>query len=301
MKASLLQRYRNSLLASDLVDHWSTEERADRSTHPLWRRYVASLLDIPLPVTVRNAHSDSRSDALVAGSRRSTESHKRDTELTPVGMRLTLLAPSPDAARRPRSTTTRVLASVFALCALLGAAAIASVVTLPYGSSTSRPPATVAPASPTGTDTPDGYRRVDDPAGFTLDIPEGWRRTERSSGVFYQSPGGNSLIQIFTVTDRQGTPYHSLKESDKSVMKIPGYARIRLEQLGSGDDAAAELEYTYNSEKYGSRRVLERLFIGIDGVRYAIVVADSAEERLRQRERQGIVLGSFCPTPYCGN
>ncbi|MEV0375597.1 hypothetical protein AB0I10_38630 [Streptomyces sp. NPDC050636] len=177
--------------------------------------------------------------------------------------------------------------------------------TLPYSSPTNRPPSsTVAPTNPTGTDTPDGYRRVDDPAGFTLDIPEGWRRTEGSSGVFYRSPGspgGNSLIQIFTVADPRGTPYDSLNETEKSVMKNPGYERIRLEQLGSGDDAAAELEYTYNSEEYGSRRVLDRVFIGVDGVRYAVVVADPAEERLRQRERQEVVLGSFCPTPYCGN
>ncbi|MGP3984700.1 hypothetical protein [Streptomyces sp. KR80] len=136
-------------------------------------------------------------------------------------------------------------------------------------------------------------------------MPEGWKRSEESSEesreVFYRSPGKSSLIQVFSVDGPEATPYGSLKEAEKSLkQQLPGYQRIRLERFGSGDDTAAELEYVYDSEEHGRRRVLDSVFIGADGVRYAVLVADPAEDRAGQRARQHVVLRSFCPTPYCG-
>lgn len=215
--------------------------------------------------------------------------------MAPVVTRPSLLIPSA-AARRPRSTRARTLVAAAALCA----AAVAAVMTLPYTSSTPAPPAgTVAPSSPTVPDTPHGYRRVHDPAGFTLDVPQGWRRTQRTDGIFYQSPGGKNLLQIIRITAPQETPYDTLKQADKQLSGNPGYKRIQLEKISSGDNAAAELEYTYHSTEYGPRRILDRVFAEGDGVQYAVVVAGPAGQRLEQRERQQVILGSFCPTSHC--
>ncbi|MFF9479464.1 hypothetical protein [Streptomyces sp. NPDC014733] len=156
------------------------------------------------------------------------------------------------------------------------------------------PPAgTVAPSGPAGPDTPDGYRRVHDAAGFTVDVPRGWRRTQRTGGVFYQSPGETSLIQIFRMTAPDETPYDALKSADRSLSGQPGYRRIRLEKTGSGKAAAAELEYAYTSPKLGPRRVLDRVLTGDEGVRYGVVLADPADRWLEQRARQEVVLRSF--------
>ncbi|MFD9817312.1 hypothetical protein [Streptomyces sp. NPDC059080] len=292
MTAPLLQRYRESLLATDLAARRPTGERPGPSAHPLWRRYVASLLDIPLPHPARATLPDGRSDAPVTDSRRPVEARIQETELAPVVVRPPLPVPSA-AAWRPRRTRVRALVAAAALCA----AAVAGVMTLPYTSSMPTPPAdTVAPSSSAVPETPDGYRRVHDPAGFTVDVPLGWSRSQKSDGVFYLAEGGKNLIQIFRATALLTTPYESVKTADQNLSGNPGYKRIRMQKISSGDDAAAELEYSYNSEKYGPRHVVDRVFVGDDGKQYAILIAGPADQRLEQRRRQEVVLGSFSLT-----
>ncbi|MEU3708504.1 hypothetical protein [Streptomyces catenulae] len=285
MKGPLLDRYRASLLATDLVERPLEEDRTGPSGHPLWRRYVASLLDVPLP---RTAPSDGRSAA--ADSRRSA-ARVPETELAPVVVRAPRLVPG--AALRPRRTGMRALVAA----AALGAAAVAAVLTLPYASTSPTPPsATVSPSDSAAPDTPAGYRRVHDAEGFTLDVPRGWRRTQKTGSVFYRSPGGRSFIQIYRDTGPRETPYESLKTTAENVSANAGYRRVRLEKLGSGATAPAELEYTYDSPDLGPRRVLDRALTGDDGVRYFILLADPTDQRPEQRQRQDIVLRSFSVT-----
>ncbi|QKV97783.1 hypothetical protein HUT19_23975 [Streptomyces sp. NA02950] len=146
---------------------------------------------------------------------------------------------------------------------------------------------------------PTGYVRTRDPEGFTLDVPVGWQRVKRDTGVFYESADAGSLIQVFVMTEPEVTPYEALREAETGLRKNPGYQRYRLEKLGPGDGADAELEYGYRSEKYGPRRILDRAFSEPNGVQYAVLVAGPAADWPEQRKRQGIVLDAFCPTAYC--
>jgi len=146
---------------------------------------------------------------------------------------------------------------------------------------------------------PQGYQRAVDSEGFTLDVPEGWKRVKRDTGVFYESSDASRLIQVFSLTSPQVTPYEALKQAETSLKKNPHYKRYKLERLGTGDGADAELRYGYRSPKYGERRVVDRAFTGPDGVQYAVLVAGPSDEWPDQVERQQIVLGAFCPTAYC--
>ncbi|WP_413799792.1 hypothetical protein [Streptomyces iranensis] len=166
----------------------------------------------------------------------------------------------------------------------------------PYAEPTSAPPS-VSEDSTQGP--PADYARTTDPEGFRLDVPTGWQRVKRDTGVFYESSDGGSLIQVFALTEPDITPYEALRQAETGLKKNPGYKRYELKRLGPGDDADAELEYGYRSAKYGPRRILDRAFTGPDRVQYAVLVAGPADDWPQQRERQGIVLASFCPTAYC--
>ncbi|MBL1095464.1 hypothetical protein JK363_01985 [Streptomyces sp. 205] len=167
-------------------------------------------------------------------------------------------------------------------------------------SSASPSSASPSVSSDAGGGAPAGYVRTRDPEGFTLDVPMGWQRVKRDTGVFYESSDAGSLIQVFALTEPEITPYEALRQAESGLRKkTPGYHRYRLERLGPGDGADAELEYGYRSEKYGPRRILDRAFSGENGVQYAVLVAGPAEDWPEQRKRQTIVLDAFCPTAYC--
>ncbi|MFE3218793.1 hypothetical protein [Streptomyces antimycoticus] len=166
----------------------------------------------------------------------------------------------------------------------------------PFSETTSAPPSVSVDSTQAP---PTGYVRTTDAEGFRLDVPRGWQRVKRDTGVFYESSDASSLIQVFALTEPGVTPYEALRQAEAGLKKNAGYQRYELKRLGPGDDADAELEYGYRSAKYGPRRILDRAFTGPDQVRYAVLVAGPADDWPRQRERQRIVLASFCPTAYC--
>ncbi|TGB13231.1 hypothetical protein E4099_10375 [Streptomyces palmae] len=142
--------------------------------------------------------------------------------------------------------------------------------------------------------------RTDDPAGFTIDVPQGWERTEKQDGVFYTSPGGRWLVQIFTMEHPETTPYESLANTERHLSaNNDGYQLVSLDTLGSGD--AAELQYAYDSPSLGPRRVIDRAFTGSDGAQYAILVAGPASDWPQQQQVQSVALDGFCPAGYCSS
>lgn len=139
---------------------------------------------------------------------------------------------------------------------------------------------------------PPGFHAVEDPVGFTIAVPENWNRTSSAEGVFYNSPDGKSLVQIFTLGDPATTPYTSLEQTSRNLAAKPGYEQIALERTGEGD--TAELVYAYDREE-GRRKVVDRAFTGTDGRQYAILVAGPETDWPRQRETLGTALEFFRP------
>ncbi|MER8042431.1 hypothetical protein [Streptomyces sp. NPDC094032] len=139
---------------------------------------------------------------------------------------------------------------------------------------------------------PPGFRGVEDPDGFTIAVPVGWNRTSSAQGVFYTSPDGRSLIQIFTAATATTTPYESLQETSRNLSKNPGYQQIALERTGQDD--TAELVYAYDRTE-GRRKVVDRAFTGTDGRQYAILVAGPETDWPKQRETLTTALEFFRP------
>ncbi|MEU7013658.1 serine/arginine repetitive matrix protein 2 [Streptomyces sp. NPDC046385] len=139
---------------------------------------------------------------------------------------------------------------------------------------------------------PPGFHAVEDPEGFVIAVPENWNRTSSKEGVFYNSPDGKSLVQIFTLASPDTTPYASLQQTSRNLAGNPGYQEISLERTGEGD--TAELVYAYDREE-GRRKVVDRAFTGTDGRQYAILVAGPETDWPKQRENLTTALEFFRP------
>ncbi|MCX5248460.1 hypothetical protein OG895_25150 [Streptomyces sp. NBC_00201] len=172
----------------------------------------------------------------------------------------------------------------------------------------SQPPTPTPTPTDTGTPTAStlaspspsvGYRRAEDPVGYTVDVPDGWTRRQAQGKlapiVYYDAPGGSRQLQIFKVTEH--IPYESLTlaETDPGYgfAKQPGYQALEHDR----GDTWAELSYRYKDKDKGTRQVIDHRFQAADGTLYAIRSSGPADlDPTRVREPLATAVRSFCPT-----
>ena len=154
---------------------------------------------------------------------------------------------------------------------------------------------------PSGT-TPDGYERVEDEEGWSLDVPEGWTRKVvagegRTTVVDYESGDGAHSLRVFWVED--SSPYESARLADRFLKdEATAYQRIGLDRLpadGAANNDTARLEYAYEDKKSGERRrTVDERFEAADGEFYA-VAGTGPEDDDTVREFTAAGVSSFCP------
>ncbi|MQS14095.1 hypothetical protein F7Q99_17905 [Streptomyces kaniharaensis] len=183
------------------------------------------------------------------------------------------------------------------------AASVSGTPSASISSSTSPSPSPSATPSLTPTPTPSAtgphVTLVQDPAGFSLLVPDGWQREAKNTSVFYKSPDGNGLLQVFPMTAGT-TPYDHAVATDANLAadqaNHPGYRRIRLEQASG----SVELEYAYNLPGGGVRRAVDHILVVPDSQPYALLVA--GPEASWPTPLKGVlqsVVSSFCLTGHC--
>jgi len=159
--------------------------------------------------------------------------------------------------------------------------------------------------TPTAEAPPPGFVAQEDVQGFGVQVREGWQRREdpRPEGtvVFYETNGGEGLLQIYQISEPGYTPYDALEETDRLVGKTDGYQRLRLDELDPADGSqAAELEYLVPRDDGAVRQSLLRAFVAEDGVRWVILVAGPEDEwDATYAEAASVAAASFCPQGYC--
>ncbi|MFF0746427.1 hypothetical protein ACFYVL_39140 [Streptomyces sp. NPDC004111] len=143
----------------------------------------------------------------------------------------------------------------------------------------SRPSATpAASAPPPGTSgaVPAGFRRVDDPEGFSLAVPAPWTRTEKQRGqITYAGSTGKDHLVVGVVPN---APYASSYDNFRTLEqgarnRQRGYQRIRLERNTFQGRPGALWEYTYTEEQ-GGRTVhaVDQGYIAPNGTDYSLYV-----------------------------
>ncbi|MFC4496008.1 serine/threonine-protein kinase [Streptomyces ovatisporus] len=104
----------------------------------------------------------------------------------------------------------------------------------------------------------EGYERVEDELGFSVDVPEGWKRRGQPGGqqVDYVAPSGLTGLK-FSVVDFAGdSPLRHWRQLEPEVReKSPGYTRLRMNATTYQGRDAAIWEYKWQGRARPYRAV----------------------------------------------
>ncbi|WP_329401352.1 hypothetical protein [Streptomyces melanogenes] len=145
---------------------------------------------------------------------------------------------------------------------------------------------------------PDGFRRVEDPLGWSVAVPATWTRTEERSSALYRSPDQRYLLQMFRLTEPGITPYEALRLTSRNLAYNRGYEQISLRRMAEVTTTdAAELVYAYNRTVQTDRvQGVARSFVAGNGVPYTVLVYGPDEDWPAQLGVLNKVLGTFTPS-----
>ncbi|MGW1222844.1 serine/threonine protein kinase [Streptomyces californicus] len=220
---------------------------------------------------------------------------------------------SAPVTRRSGSRWRTVLAVVVAAAVLGGAAGL---VAMKYGEGSDTPGGTgggTAASSPQATpgttpeatdpaqgvpDVPDGWQRVEDPAGFSLVVPDGWRRQVQDGQIDYTPDGGAHRIRVSVDPDPDfDHPFLHMESMEEQLSeRLPGYRRIGLEKNTFRDRPGALWEFTWNETKdhAGLRHGIDQMYYGgPGGPEYALYLTAPEDGWAESREKFDIMLRSW--------
>ncbi|UZI29252.1 serine/threonine-protein kinase [Streptomyces sp. VB1] len=230
---------------------------------------------------------------------------------------------STPVTRRTGSRWRTVLVVVVAAAVLGGAAGL---IAMKYGEGSEAPGRTVggtvagSTPSPEPTSTertspdpaassegtpeiPDGWHRVDDPAGFSLVVPVDWTRQVQDGQIDYTPDGGTHRIRISVDPDPDFEhPYLHMENMEEQLSeRLPGYQRIGMEKNTFRDRPGALWEFTWNETKDqpGPRHGIDQMYYGgPGGPEYALYLTAPQEGWEASREKFDIMLRSWsAPKP----
>ncbi|MFI1866301.1 serine/threonine-protein kinase [Streptomyces jumonjinensis] len=169
----------------------------------------------------------------------------------------------------------------------------------PPATVTGSPDAKEAKDAKAAPDVPDGWRRVSDPAGFSLLVPEGWKRQLNGKQIDYAPDDGRYRIRIGieSAPDFEN-PYKHLLALEEIQKTLPDYRRVRLEPNDFRDrpkSAVWEFSWTEGGSSPGPRRAIDQMYYGDDGTEYALYMTGPAADWATTRERFDIMLQSWEP------
>ena len=231
----------------------------------------------------------------------------------------TLYQPAPPPAPRPRRRG-RMVALVLAVAAVVGAASAVAVnrfgghnsdagkpAVAEPGKSTPRTPLS-PPKSPSASKSarslsPEGWVRVDDPAGFSLALPgTQWKRSVSVRHQTDYSPdGGQHFIRVAIDTAPDfDDPYRHQLDLDQQLRRLVDYKRVSLEPNTYRDRRGSRWDYTWTALAKdtpfpGPRHAIEETYLGRDGVEYALYMSGPEEDWETTREAFDVVLRGWRP------
>ncbi|MFJ4498692.1 protein kinase [Streptomyces sp. NPDC088864] len=236
-------------------------------------------------------------------------------------------APAPAPAIRGGRTRWRTRLLVIALAALLGSGvSIAAVLyanrteaaaTTTAGTSggpasqgtrarkpadptpTSTPSATGSPsADPSAPNVPDGWRRVEDPAGFSVFLPEGWERELNGTNIDYSPDGGVHYfrVSIDPAPDYDNSYDHMVDMERQLSTRLPEYRRVELNSNVYRDVPGGIWEFTWTEKSGEARHAIDQMYFAKEGgPEYALYMTGPAADWDETLDRFRAILRSWRP------
>ncbi|QNE75517.1 protein kinase [Streptomyces finlayi] len=168
-----------------------------------------------------------------------------------------------------------------------------------------RPAASTAPEpteepKQTTSEIPDGWKRVDDPAGFSLVVPPGWERQTDGSQIDYTPDNGRHRMRISIDPDPDfDSPFAHTQSIEKDLHKrLPEYTRLVLEPNIHRDRPGALWEFTWTESKDhpGPRHGIDQMYYAeAGGPEYAFYMTGPEEDWPESRERFDTMVRSWQP------
>ena len=191
----------------------------------------------------------------------------------------------PGAPRRRRRL--RSFALVVALAAVVGAGTVVGLQMWDQGRDTGRTPgASVSPSpSPKG----DGWKRYDDPVGFSVYLPKGWERSvfgtpaDGLTQIDYSPDKGKHFIRIAVDTSPDfNDPFEHQRDLEQQIDGLKDFRTVSMVRNTYRDRPGARWEYTWTALAKdiafpGPRRAVEETYMSRDGAEYAIYMSSPAE------------------------
>ncbi|MFE1903638.1 protein kinase [Streptomyces gardneri] len=158
------------------------------------------------------------------------------------------------------------------------------------GRTTATAPATQGKEAPV----PDGWHRVDDPAGFSLLVPDGWKRQKEGDQIDYTPDNGKHRIRI-SIDEKPDfeNPYMHALDLERVLERRMDYKRIKLGQVTYRDQVlSAQWEFSWTERKDfpGPRHAIDLMYYEDDGTEYAIYMSSPESSWETTREQFDVVI-----------
>lgn len=157
-----------------------------------------------------------------------------------------------------------------------------------------RPASPETPATP-ATTLPEGYRMIDDPAGFRLAVPNGFTRSHEPPRVYYYSPGREFRLGVHIQATSPEGPVEAMYRADaKGPVEYPGYRQNSVTELTHRGDPAALWEFTWDglASDGGPRRTYD-LSWGDNSTMYDLWISAPVDRSEEAKRHLDTATGSF--------
>ncbi|WP_018550547.1 serine/threonine-protein kinase [Streptomyces sp. ATexAB-D23] len=230
-------------------------------------------------------------------------------------------APGPAPAPAPRRSRWRTTVLVIALAAVLGGGAGIAAMMYAHrteaagtasGGTGTHGPRTPGPATPTPSPTPtptesaskdpatqgvpDGWRRVEDPAGFSIFMPEGWERRMEGTNIDYTPDGGVHYLRISVdpAPDFDNSYDHMLELQTTLSKRLPQYVNLELNSNVYRDCPGSIWEFTWTEKNGEARHAIDQMYFAKEGgPEYALYMTGPADDWDNTRDRFNTMLRSW--------
>ncbi|WP_326699376.1 serine/threonine protein kinase [Streptomyces sp. NBC_01754] len=158
---------------------------------------------------------------------------------------------------------------------------------------------------PVAKEIPDGWKRVEDPEGFSLAVPEGWTRQTDGGQIDYTPDNGAHRIRISVDPDPDfDHSYKHMLSIEKDLAKrLPAYERLTLHSNIFRDRPGSLWEFTWveSMDHPGPRHGIDQMYFGEPGgPEYAFYMTGPEQDWAETRQLFETMLRSWQPAEQDG-